>query len=169
MWCVLNCPRGREQEISRICRSLTDGRVIRDVFVFTREQMKRYEGSWHVEEKPLFPGSIFLETEDVPALMRMLGQMFQENGSDGKADIPLRQLHAAEEKFLAELGGRQHHLPMSTGYIRDGVTHVTEGPLKGWENRICKIDRHKRTARLKAPTAWLQNDFVAGLEITSKS
>lgn len=133
MWCVLNCPRGREQEISRICRSLTDGRVIRDVFVFTREQMKRYEGSWHVEEKPLFPGSIFLETEDVPALMRMLGQMFQENGSDGKADIPLRQLHAAEEKFLAELGGRQHHLPMSTGYIRDGVTHVTEGPLKVME------------------------------------
>lgn len=169
MWCVLNCPRGREQEISRICRSLTDGRVIRDVFVFTREQMKRYEGSWHVEEKPLFPGSIFLETEDVPALMRMLGQMFQENGIDGEADIPLRQLHAAEEKFLAELGGRQHHLPMSTGYIRDGVTHVTEGPLKGWENRICKIDRHKRTARLEAPTAWLQNDFVAGLEITSKS
>lgn len=168
MWCVLRCNPGQEQNMVEACRKEIDGRTLFDVFQLTGEQMKRYEGSWHLEKKILFPLTVFLETADRNALiakMRPYAHMAQKD--DGR-DF-LQPLTDEEEKFLERLFGREHYLSMSTGYIKSGITHVTKGPLKGWENRICKIDRHKRTARLKAPTEWLQRSFVAGLEIVSKS
>lgn len=34
-----------------------------DVFVPTYDQMKRYQGAWHIEQKPVFPEYIFLESD----------------------------------------------------------------------------------------------------------
>lgn len=39
-------------------------------------------------------------------------------------------------------------ISMSTGYIKDGRTYVTKGPLQGREKMISRIDRHKRLAKL---------------------
>ena len=38
---------------------------------------------------------------------------------------------------------------MSRGIIREGNAQVTDGPLKGMENRIRRIDRHKRLAKIE--------------------
>ena len=73
-------------------------------------------------------------------------------------DSRVMQVDSRTEEFLRELGGEAHHVSMSRGVIRNGVTIVTEGPLEGKEAKIQKIDRHKRLG-----------GFWAGLEITSKS
>ncbi len=52
--------------------------------------------------------------------------------------------------------------------IFEGVTKVTEGPLKGLEAQICKIDRHKRLARLETPQGENVRYVLAGLEIMEK-
>ncbi|MCC8137092.1 MAG: hypothetical protein LIO76_03350 [Clostridiales bacterium] len=64
---------------------------------------------------------------------------------------------------------------MSKGIIRDGLAHVTEGPLIGQDNRIVRIDRHKRLAWLKVSDDASRNFtrdstsvLVAGLEITER-
>ena len=74
---------------------------------------------------------------------------------------------------------------MSHGVIKDGITRITEGPLKGMEQRIGRIDRHKRLAKLlltvnrdqrrgkkQDPQEIGEQDFryiTAGLEITEKN
>ncbi len=63
----------------------------------------------------------------------------------------------------------KRHLSMSEGYIKNGQTHITKGPLMGWEKRIRKIDRHKRLARLEFPVKSVLTMVPAGLEIKSKS
>ena len=73
-----------------------------------------------------------------------------------------------EEQVLKILCGREHHLQMSRGIICKGVTHVTEGPLKGMEGRICKIDRHKRLAQITLTKRQDRGPLPAGLEITEK-
>ena len=57
---------------------------------------------------------------------------------------------------------------MSRGVICNGVTHVQEGPLLGWEQNIRKIDRHKRIAFLKSPDETSELVAKVGLEITEK-
>ncbi|MCH1982922.1 hypothetical protein MCG98_10135 [Ruminococcus sp. OA3] len=71
--------------------------------------------------------------------------------------------------MLKKLYGPEHHLAMSRGVIREGITYVTEGPLMGRENMIRKIDRHKRIARLGEGVSNHEKEIKAGLEIILKS
>lgn len=60
-------------------------------------------------------------------------------------------------------------MSLSKGHIREGRTHVTQGPLQGKEALIRKIDRHKRLVRLEVPAGEGTQTLYVGLEIISKS
>lgn len=141
---------------------------MQDAFVFTYDRMRRYEGVWHVEQQALFPHYIFLESNNEKKLSEELKKytnVFSVFEMDGRL-IPVEQ---EEESFLRELCGIGHHSKMSRGFIRNGQTVVTEGPLRGKENLIRKIDRHKRIARLGMSEAGKLREIQVGLEIVSKS
>ena len=169
MWCVLHCRPGREQEVIDSCKREVPEQVLKDAFVFTYDRMRRYEGEWHMETKQMFPEYVFLDTEDHPALSRQLEETKWTEPAEKTKQELLRQIDPAEEAFLRQLCGENHHLEMSRGYIRDGVTYVTQGPLVGMEENIRKIDRHKRLARIEVPFGELEKPLVAGLEIVTKS
>ena len=113
----------------------------------------------------MFPHYVFLESEDKERLARELRQYEEILTVLGGWDA-LVPVQREEEQFLRGLCGETHHSGMSKGYIRGGHTHVTEGPLRGKERLIRRIDRHKRIARLELPGS-LRNVNV-GLEIYEK-
>ena len=121
--------------------------------------MRRYEGTWHTETKLLFPSYVFVESENRTLLLEEL----KEGGMEA-----LLCIEQAEEMFLRDLYGDSRHLMMSKGIVKGGFPQVTAGPLKGMEHRICRIDRHKRLAKLKMPTEQKLGYITAGLEITEK-
>ena len=124
--------------------------ALKDAFVFTYDRMRRYEGAWHLERQMLFPGYVFLESKDMKCLQEELKRyprIFQR----GKSSCPMVPLEPEEERFLRKLYGREHHSQMSRGYIRNGQTFVTEGPLQGKEYLIRRLDRHKRIAWIGMP------------------
>lgn len=175
MWCILKCRPGRSEEIMASCRQTIPADILQDIFTFTCDRMKRYQGSWHTEKTSMFPDYVFLETGNIRALSECL-EPYREftcvledaAGCHGM----LRRVSPEEENLLRRLGGSDHHLGISRGYIRDGITHVTQGPLVGMERRIRRIDRHKRIAWVGYPEDGSGRSgapFTAGLEITSKS
>ncbi len=168
MWCILKCHPGKTEEVIKSCRRQISHQILRDIFVFTSDRMKRYEGSWHMEKRQLFPDCIFVETTNPAALSEQLEpcRKFLQTPEEGGL---FWAVPADAEEFLKKLCGEEHHLCMSQGYIRDGITHVIHGPLVGMERRIRKIDRHKRTANVEMPAGGLGTFLQAGLEITSKS
>lgn len=170
MWCVLKCQIGEEKEIMKSCRRVIPHHILQDVFVFTCDRMKRYQGSWHIEHTVMFPGYIFLETGDIRELSVWL-EPYREFVCVLEDGGLLRRVDPGEEALLHQLGGKKHHLGISQGYIQDGVTHVTKGPLVGMERRIQKIDRHKRIAWIEYPAGMkkIRKSFTAGLEIISKT
>lgn len=126
------------------------GNALKDAFVLTYDRMLRYEGSWHVERQKLFPDYVFLESGDEKQFVREIAEYQEVFHVLGDDDGPI-PLEPEEERFLEKLCGPGRHFGMSRGYILDGQTHVTEGPLLGRENLICRIDRHKRLARVAMP------------------
>lgn len=168
MWCILKCHPGKTEKVIKSCRSEISHQILRDIFVFTSDRMKRYEGNWHVEKKQLFPDCIFVETQDPDVLEEQLEpcRTFLQASKEGSL---VWLVPSEEEEFLKELCGNEHHLCMSQGYIRNGIPHVIHGPLVGMERRIRKIDRHKRTANVEMPAGKPGTFLLAGLEITSKS
>lgn len=169
MWYVLRCRAGEEQKILASLKQHLSGQILKDAFVFTYDKMKRYEGQWHVDSDRMFPNYIFLESDCERALFKELEEYRQIVQILEDSDM-LKQVYPEEEAFLRFLCGKNHHLGMSRGYIKNGRAYVVEGPLKGMENRIKKIDRHKRIAKLEMPFVCVtKGNILAGLEIVEKS
>ncbi len=160
---LLSCQEQEEQSIVSFCKEHLSQRAIQDVFLLTYGRMRRYERTWHLERKILFPSYVFLETED----SKRLSVELREYSNFAKQVDLLIPVNREEEILLRELYGKKRHLGISRGVIHKGITKVIEGPLVGMEDRICKIDRHKRLARIAAN---IKNPHYiqVGLEITEK-
>lgn len=139
------------------------------IFIPTYDCMKKYQGTWHIEPRPVFQDCMLIECENKENLIQTLNQ--NQCPTDIVQSIAAQaiHLHPEQQKFLQDLMDQNRRIQMSTGYIKDGSTHVTEGPLQGKENLIRRIDRHKRLARLEIPMGNKVREMCAGLEITSKS
>ncbi len=164
MWYGFYCFGQKEQETLFFLNENLSKKAVKDAFIFTYDRMRRYEGAWHTERKNLFPGYVFLESNEE----KFLTKEFRECGVFSIENRLIR-IGKKNKEFLWELCGEKHHLGMSRGVIHGGITQVTEGPLKAAEKRICKIDRHKRLAKVEVPEGKIFRYLPAGLEIEEKN
>ena len=168
IWYVLRCEKGNERRAAKLLKQCYHFPEQADIFLITFEKMKRYEGSWHYKEELLFQGIVFAEVS--------CHERLEAAAHNAVVFCPFRDggyslcLEEEEKDFLKEIGGEEHHIAMSRGYIQNGVTFVTEGPLCGKECKIHKIDRHRRMARIDSPLDYFRKkEFWMGLEITEKN
>lgn len=112
----------------------------------------------------MFPGYVFLESEDEGILSEELERFGIFFGQKNQ----LLKVDREAEEFLKRLCGAAYHLEMSRGVLHQGSARITEGPLKGMEKRISRIDRHKRLARVEMRIKPDNHYIQAGLEITEK-
>ena len=62
-----------------------------------------------------------------------------------------------------------HVIRSSTAVIVDGVLHVTDGPLVGQEDRISKVDRHRRRCEVAVGGPGEEFTEQAPLDVPFKS
>ncbi len=167
IWYFFNCHKQNERETLDICRQNMSKGVLLNAFVFTYDRMRRFQGEWHMEKQLMFPAGVFLESDDEATLMEEL-RRYSKKAKPGAVFKALAPVKKSEEMFLKSLCGESRHLGMSKGVIQDGITQITEGPLRGMEERICRIDRHKRLARLAVPQGSSFHHNLAG-NMTSES
>lgn len=136
-------------------------------FIPYYEEKKKQNGTWNTLQKVLFPGYIFMITEDVEKLffhLKTIEGMTKLIGT-GQDIIPLKE---EEITFLKHFGGEEQIVSMSEGIIEGTQVIITSGPLMGMEGLIQKIDRHKRKAWLDLELFGRMQQVEVGLEITRK-
>lgn len=166
-WYAVQVTTGKEEETSYVCRKLVPEETLQECFIPRGERMRRYEGAWHKEERPLFPGYLFFITDQVeelyyelkgvPELTKILG--------DGSSFIPLEE---EEISLMLQMGGKEHVAAMSSGYIEGDQVIITSGPLQTLKGTIRKIDRHKRLAVVQMKMMGRLQDVTMGLEIVRR-
>lgn len=77
-------------------------------------------------------------------------------------------LHRDEEAYLRQLGGEEHIVRYSEGYLEGENLIVTRGALAGYEGRIKKILRHKRLVVLEVPLLGRMVEVTLGLGVVEK-
>lgn len=170
MWLLCDCQGQNTTELLNFCRDNLPEDIRTGICMPTYDSMKKYQGSWHMEQKPVFKNCFLIECRDRNDLADMLHRLqcadiFAENITANaiallpEQEVFLRNLMMPETKKIS----------MSTGYIKDGRTYVTKGPLQGREKMISRIDRHKRLAKLRFAAGNTDRELCAGLEIISKS
>lgn len=167
MWYVVQISTGKEERV----RLLTEAMLPKDIFVecnIPRYIMKKkYGGAWHMEEHVMFPGYLFIVTEnpkevflklkEVPALTKLM-----------RTDDYIIPVSTNEQFFLERLCGKERVADMSYGFIENDAISITSGPLVGMEGVVKKIDRHKRLAWIEQVMFGEKRLIRVGLEILEK-
>ena len=168
MWYVMQVPTGQEGALKEKCEQMIHRPVLEKCFVPYYDEMRKQHGIWSVVRRVLFPGYIFMITQQPKELKIALGKMqgWKNLLSTGDEIVPIT---SAEEKALEELMSQGHVIRASRGIIQDDKIIVTEGPLMGKEGLIRKIDRHKRLAYLEMELMGEKIQTRVSLEVYDKT
>lgn len=168
MWYVIQVLGGKERYVKMLIERLADNNTLQECFIPQSEIMKRYKGEWRKCTEVLFPGYLFLVTEDVgksaaelrkiPAFAKLLG--------NNEKFIPLNPNEIALIAAFTEAGHRI--IEMSEGIIEGDRVIIFKGPLKSYGGVIKKINRHKRLAYLEVRMLGRTTNIRVGLEIVRK-
>lgn len=168
MWYVMQVRSGTEDSIVLQCRAkIKEKEILERCFIPYYEEKKRIREEWIIQKKILFPGYVFVVSENLERLYEALKKVIGLTKliGTGREIVPLTE---EEKKFLLEVGGERQVVEMSEGIIENSQTKILSGPLKGKEGLIKKIDRHKRKAWIEVEMFGRMQTVKVGLEIVSK-
>lgn len=167
MWYVMQVRTGTEERIRLQCERVIEKAVLERCFIPHYQQKKRFQGKWHIQEKILFPGYVFLIARNVELVREKLQKVIGLTKLIGTGDeiIPLTDQETA---LLLRMGGEEQVVEMSVGVIEKDKVKIQEGPLVGMEGLIKKIDRHKRQAVLETEMFGRKVEMKVGVEIVEK-
>ena len=138
-----------EQKYLSLTESITEGSDLQ--ILWPRRSLRiRRKGQWRNVLSPIFPGYIFLQTESmdphlywelkrVPGFYRFL-----------KSNHDIQPLPEADARILTRLlrFGEIVHKSVAT-FDPGGRIRILEGPLKGLEGHIVRVDRRKGRAKIR--------------------
>lgn len=129
---------------------------------------RKFHGEFRRIEKPLLPGYVVAVTQDPATLARTLYRVpdFTRLLTSGETFVPLRDDERAWIESSTHVGDRT--VPMSFGYREGDRLVVTEGPLKGREGMVTRINRAKSLAFLEFDVHGKKIMTTVGLGIVPK-
>ena len=167
MWYVIQTLSTKESAVKDFIERRVPKELYEDCRIVYYETERKYQGAWHKEKKRMFPGYLFIITEDPEALkpyLRRCPEMSKILGIDGKP-VPLLP---HEELFIEKLTGGGDTVEMSIGTKVGDKVIVNQGFLQGRESSIRKIDRHKRKAWIEVDLLGETRIAEVGLEVVAK-
>ena len=77
-------------------------------------------------------------------------------------------IHPEEESYLRLLGGDEHVVKYSEGYLEGEKLIVTSGAMKNFRGTVKKVLRHKRLVVLEVPLMGRIVEVTVGLGIVKR-
>lgn len=166
MWYVIQVYTGKELEIVQQCRErvMVEGE---DVFVPLAERWTKIRGERTLITSRLFPGYVFIETDRIGDFYKRLNRIYAMTKvlRTGEEMTPIQP---EEEEYLRRLGGEEHVVKYSEGYIEGEKLVVISGPLKNFAGNVKKVLRHKRLVVMEVPLLGRTVEVTVGMGVVEK-
>ncbi len=167
MWYVIQVSTGKEEQILEMIIKYGVQRYLEEYFVPKYERKRKYLGQWRTERAVLFPGYIFIISDQIEDAYTALKQIPKLTKVIGVGET-WTAMSKEDIEIVEYLSGKDRLARFSEGYIEGNRVTVVSGALQGLEGTICKIDRHKRLAWLEMEMFGRKTRFEVGLEIVRK-
>lgn len=171
MWYVIQTETGQEENaLLFINQLLQREKMDSHCFVLKAEWMKRLGGEWGIQIRPLFPGYVFINTDEpeqlfielktVPKWTKLLG-----DGSYGF--IPLEQEEEQFFRLLLKQGSDTICLTTVETSL-DGEIIAMDGPLRYLKQDILQINLHKRYAVVTVKIMGKERTAALGIRLAEE-
>ncbi len=154
MWYVIQVKSGEETRMKALLDKLRDDAAYGECFVPLFEDVKRSGGKCSISFRRLFPGYIFVETDEPDRLfdtlrgIRDFTRLLGSTEPDGnKVFIPIGDKDQAFMKTMFE-DGLMHISYVHMG--KNGRIDRIAGPLANYKNHITKLELRHRMAIVEA-------------------
>lgn len=164
-WYVLFVQLGREEYMAEQCRRVLDDSIHARVFVPKYQVMMQFASVWEIRERVLFPGYVFLETNQILEIQQGLWRIPSYKRILGKDEDEIHAITEHEKRRLCLLMNSNGVIEASYGYKDSEQVEVTRGALVGHEAEIRRIDRHKRMATVELQLLGKSVKMNLGLEL----
>lgn len=169
-WYVIQVRTGKEEWVNTCCKLLLQGdSCLQKCFIPYSKRLKKCKGEWIEKTEILFPGYVFMISEDPTRLYQELKRVPDLTKMLGKDKKEIFSLPEDEVAFLKSFGEEEQIVGVSVGCIEGDQIIVEKGPLKGKEGLIRRIDRHKRIAEIEIEFLGEKRKAKVGLEIIRKN
>lgn len=169
MWYAVWVRSGQENRVLELCKTFRHYHpdAYEECFIPTYEKYRKVKGQPTKQLAHLLPGYLFFVSDHPQELQKLLNRIpeFAKTLGDDDGAISLYQ---EEVEFLQRYTGDERILKMSEGYLVGSELVVTDGPLKDYQGKVMKIDRHKRTAVLELEFLGRKTKVTVGLEVVRK-
>lgn len=167
MWYAVQVYTGQEQKTLKICESYMENDSFVQFFCPKYEASYKRKGVRRVVRRVLFPGYIFLDTEQIEEVYLQLKRFpeFTKVLTVGKECIPLTE---PEKNFIKKHGNAEYIFEMSRGYIEGDEIIITEGAFAGYEGKLKHVDRHNRYGVIEVEMFGRITEMKFGLEIVKR-
>ena len=169
MWYVIWAASRKEKELYKRIIDKLPRNLYREAWIPMRKELRIYHGEEVVVPVKLFPGYVFIDTDNPEAVEDELhrDKDFIRFLGDGETYTPVS---AHEEEIIRHFTGLDGVADISIGVITNGRLTVLDGPLKGMEDKIIKIDRHRRKARVRIEALLGEDrELVFALNVVEKN
>ena len=159
---MIHTMSGLEQKCKQQCQQYIDQTAYREMFIPMYKTKKHFKQEWHEVAKPLFPGYLFVDTDDIDTVITGLKKIRQYTKvlKDGDTVSPIRK---DEQDFLALMMDADHIVQYSEGFLIGDEVYITSGPLKKVQGWIRTVDRHRRIAKMDVPIFGRATPIEVGL------
>lgn len=166
-WYVIQVLSGKEFKTAEDIKWLLDEKIYEKCFVPAWEKQYRRQGKTFFVKRPLFSGYLIIVSEHIEEVSAALWQTAEFKRLLKTGDVITSMSEEEVSRFLS-LADENFNISLSKGFIEGDTITITEGPLRGKEGMIKKIDRHKREAFVEVPFLSSSTRVRVPLEIVDK-
>ncbi len=164
MWCVVHVRDGEEKHTEDFVSNLLSESLNARCFHLKRSRKKKFEGQWQVVHENLFPGYVFIDTDQPEKVYKELKRTPKPKllFSD---DMYISTLEQHESDLMGSLADKNGIIGISGVQIAgDGTIRYLSGPLVTVKDRIRKVNLHKRIAELETSFLGRRQILYLGIE-----
>lgn len=165
MWCVVHVKDNGEEHMEDLVAGLLPESIYTRCFHLIRSRRKKYEGQWHTVYENLFPGYVFVDTDKPERVYKELKKTPRPKllFSD---DNYVSTLEKHESDFMERLADRNGRIGISRVRIgTDGRIRCLSGPLEHLEDRVRRINLHKRIAEIETEVLGRKRILYLGIDV----
>ena len=175
---VIQTITSQEQILVELIQKQISPMFYTEIFIPKRQMNRRIRGKWQNILELLFPGYVFIISDNPAALfqeLRNIPRLSKLLHAEAFEFIPLKP---AEQRFIEKIGQRRGdhifaiseiELDPKVPYQRGDSVRITSGDLKDFEGYILYLDIHKRKAVIRTEMFGGNSvDVHVGIEIVTK-